>query len=104
MRTYRVAAAICVISIGLGLAARAQDPSKASTSSRDVTSAHSDREPNQEFSLGEGERRFRQNCGRCHVAPDKFPPRVMATVLRHMRVRATLTDRDAKLILWYMTQ
>lgn len=58
----------------------------------------------EEFSLAEGEKRFRQNCGRCHVAPDKFPPRVMATVLRHMRVRATITDRDAKLILWYMTR
>ncbi|MGH9733700.1 MAG: hypothetical protein ACRD8A_03805 [Candidatus Acidiferrales bacterium] len=58
----------------------------------------------QEFSLAEGEKRFHQNCGRCHVAPDKFPPRVMATVLRHMRVRATITDRDAKLILWYMTR
>lgn len=58
----------------------------------------------QEFSLAEGEKRFRQNCGRCHVAPDKFPPRMMATVLRHMRVRATITDRDARLILWYMTQ
>jgi mono/diheme cytochrome c family protein len=56
------------------------------------------------FSLAEGERRFRQNCGRCHVAPDKFPPRMMATVLRHMRVRATITDEDARLILWYMTR
>lgn len=58
----------------------------------------------EEFSLAEGEKKFRQNCGRCHVAPDKFPPRVMATVLRHMRVRATITDRDARLILWYMTR
>lgn len=57
-----------------------------------------------EFSVAEGEKRFRQNCGRCHVAPDKYPPRVMATALRHMRVRATITDRDAKLILWYMTR
>lgn len=58
----------------------------------------------EEFSLAEGEKRFHQNCGRCHVAPDKYPPRVMATALRHMRVRATITDRDAKLILWYMTR
>lgn len=52
----------------------------------------------------EGEKRFHANCGRCHAAPQKFPPRVMATVLRHMRVRATVTDEDRRLILFYMTQ
>src|SRR5579863_3403262 len=51
-----------------------------------------------------GERRFHANCGRCHAAPEKFPPRMMATVLRHMRVRATITDEDRRLILFYMTQ
>jgi mono/diheme cytochrome c family protein len=52
----------------------------------------------------EGERRFQANCGRCHAAPHKFPPRMMATIVRHMRVRATLTDADMKLVLFYMTQ
>lgn len=52
----------------------------------------------------EGEKRFRANCGRCHAAPQKFPPRMMATVLRHMRVRATITDEDMHLVLFYMTQ
>jgi mono/diheme cytochrome c family protein len=51
-----------------------------------------------------GERRFHANCGRCHAAPQKFPPRMMATVLRHMRVRATITAEDRRLILFYMTQ
>ena len=52
----------------------------------------------------EGEKRFHANCGRCHAAPQKFPPRMMGTVLRHMRVRATITDEDQRLILLYMTQ
>jgi mono/diheme cytochrome c family protein len=52
----------------------------------------------------EGEKRYRTNCGRCHVAPEKFPPRAMATIIRHMRVRATITDEDMRLILKYMTQ
>jgi hypothetical protein len=52
----------------------------------------------------EGERRFRANCGRCHAAPQKFPPRMMGTILRHMRVRATITAEDRRLILFYMTQ
>jgi mono/diheme cytochrome c family protein len=51
-----------------------------------------------------GEQRFRANCGRCHAAPLKFPPRIMGTILRHMRVRATITDEDRRLILFYMTQ
>lgn len=51
-----------------------------------------------------GEQRFRTNCGRCHAAPQKFPPRAMSTVLRHMRVRATITDEDMRLVLFYMTQ
>ena len=52
----------------------------------------------------EGEKRFHANCGRCHQAPHKFPPRMMATIVRHMRVRATLTDEDMRAILAYMTQ
>ena len=52
----------------------------------------------------QGEQRFHANCGRCHAAPQKFPPRMMKTVLRHMRVRATITDEDMRLILSYMTQ
>lgn len=52
----------------------------------------------------QGEQRFHANCGRCHATPQKFPPRMMATVLRHMRVRATITDADMRLILSYMTQ
>jgi cytochrome c5 len=52
----------------------------------------------------QGEQRFRANCGRCHAAPQKFTPRMMSTVLRHMRVRATITAEDRRLILFYMTQ
>jgi mono/diheme cytochrome c family protein len=52
----------------------------------------------------EGEKRFRANCSRCHAAPHKFPPRMMRTIVRHMRVRATITDEDMRYILAYMTQ
>jgi cytochrome c5 len=52
----------------------------------------------------DGEKRFETNCGRCHMAPQKFPPRMMATIVRHMRVRATITDEDMRAILFYMSQ
>jgi mono/diheme cytochrome c family protein len=56
------------------------------------------------YSRFEGEQRYRANCGRCHMAPHKFPPRMMATIVRHMRVRATITDEDMNFILRYMTE
>jgi len=56
------------------------------------------------YSRIEGEKRYRANCGRCHMAPHKFPPRMMATIVRHMRVRATITDEDMNFILRYMTE
>ena len=51
----------------------------------------------------EGEKRYRINCGRCHQPPHKFEPRIMATAVRHMRVRGMLTDADMKYVLYYLT-
>ncbi len=67
-----------------------------------ATAAHS--EMTAEAMRLEGEKRFHANCSRCHAAPHKFPPRMMATIVRHMRVRATITDEDMRLVLYYMTQ
>jgi cytochrome c5 len=52
----------------------------------------------------EGERKFQQNCSRCHNAPQDLSPRVTGTVLLHMRVRASLSADDEKAILHYMGQ
>jgi cytochrome c5 len=51
-----------------------------------------------------GERKFQQNCRRCHNEPQELGPRVTGTVLLHMRVRAGLSEADEKAILRYMTQ
>src|SRR5437868_5912079 len=59
-------------------------------------------EPNPRWVL-EGEKRYRINCGRCHQAPHRFEPRVMATAVRHMRVRGMLTNDDMNYVLYYMT-
>lgn len=108
MRTNTILGLILAMTFAAAAGARAQHAGKRAAISVAASAASAGKKAQpahiQEFSLAEGEKRFRQNCGRCHVAPDKFPPRMMATVLRHMRVRATITDRDAKLILWYMTQ
>ncbi len=52
----------------------------------------------------EGERNFHANCGRCHSAPPKFAPRMAGTIVRHMRVRATITNEEMRSILRYLAQ
>ena len=49
-----------------------------------------------------GQRVFRQNCARCHDAPQGFPPSVSGTILRHMRVRASLSAQDEKALIEFM--
>ena len=47
----------------------------------------------------EGEKLFQQHCSRCHNAPDGFSPRISGTVLRHMRVRASLSQHEEEVLL-----
>lgn len=49
-----------------------------------------------------GEKKFKQNCSRCHEAPVGFSPRISGTVLRHMRVRASLSKQDEEDILRFL--
>lgn len=49
-----------------------------------------------------GELKFKQNCSRCHEAPQAFSPRISGTILRHMRVRASLSEADEKEILRFL--
>jgi mono/diheme cytochrome c family protein len=51
---------------------------------------------------GEGEKKFKQNCSRCHEAPQGFSPRISGTILRHMRVRASLSQQDERDILRFL--
>jgi cytochrome c5 len=101
---------LLAMAIGAGLLASAQDRQSAkpspSTAAAPSASPAAGQGPvhNDAEERIEGEKRFKANCGRCHLAPEKFSPRMMATILRHMRVRATLTDEDTRLILHYMMQ
>jgi cytochrome c5 len=49
-----------------------------------------------------GQRKFEANCGRCHSAPEQLSPSITGTVVRHMRVRASLTAQDEKDILKFL--
>ena len=50
----------------------------------------------------EGDRIFQQNCSRCHNAPEGFSPRISGTVIRHMRVRASLSKHDEEQLLHFL--
>jgi mono/diheme cytochrome c family protein len=96
-----VLACVLALSFFLGASlARAEGPS----ARKDATAPTVARTSDADAMRLQGEQRYRANCGRCHAAPRKFPPRMMATVLRHMRVRATITDEDMRLVLLYMSQ
>jgi mono/diheme cytochrome c family protein len=50
----------------------------------------------------DGERVFQQNCSRCHDAPQGFPPQISGTIARHMRVRASLSQKDQQALLRFL--
>lgn len=93
---------LLTLAIGLALAAAAKTGDK--DKDAPVASALTHNSAQDDPMRLEGERAYHANCGRCHMAPPKFAPRAMATIIRHMRVRATITDQEMKVILHYMTQ
>jgi cytochrome c5 len=50
----------------------------------------------------EGERIFQQQCSRCHSAPESFSQRISGTIIRHMRVRASLSQSDEEKLLRFL--
>jgi cytochrome c5 len=49
----------------------------------------------------EGQKLFEQHCSRCHAAPEGFSPRISGTIVRHMRVRASLSRREELTLLHF---
>ena len=98
--TLLVVVALTLAASGALAAERNENSKKDSTVSATATAGAA----MDDAARAEGERRFHANCGRCHTAPPKFSPRMVATIVRHMRVRATITDEEARLILRYMSE
>jgi hypothetical protein len=49
-----------------------------------------------------GEVKFEQYCSRCHNAPQGFSPSITGTVVRHMRVRASVSEQDEQDLLKFL--
>jgi cytochrome c5 len=72
------------------------------TSSEAKQSVASDQQMTRASGSSNGEKKFKQNCSRCHEAPQGFSPRISGTILRHMRVRASLSKQDEQEILRFL--
>lgn len=59
--------------------------------------------PAPQTSQSPGERKFQENCSRCHTAPEQLSPRITGTIVMHMRVRASLSAQDAQDIMRYLS-
>jgi cytochrome c5 len=89
-----VLSGILLLAGSLGVAARPQTPATVQKISKATA--------NKTASSNEGEKRFKENCGRCHNPPDSLSPREVKAVVQHMRVRAMLSAQDEQLILKYL--
>jgi len=86
--------AVLLISTPVLLRAASQDDPSTAKAQKPAAATH----PAQQY-VDQGERIFQQQCSRCHNAPDGFSPRISGTVVRHMRVRASLSKHDEEELL-----
>jgi hypothetical protein len=45
---------------------------------------------------------YKNNCMRCHSAVRQYSPRMTATIVTHMRIRANMTAEEMQAILQYL--
>lgn len=52
----------------------------------------------------DGEQVYKSNCTRCHIAMHAYSEKVSRVIVRHMRVRAMLTQEEADAVLGYLLE
>lgn len=86
----------CVLGAVLIVGQQPQPPAQGTSPTSKVT------QPANKGAQSDGEKKFKTNCGRCHHPPEQLSPHIAGSVLRHMRVRAMLSEEDAREILEYL--
>jgi cytochrome c5 len=76
--------------------------SQAAPSSAQVVKKPAAAKPEPQQHEDEGNRIFIQNCSRCHNAPESFSLHISGTIVRHMRVRASLSQHDEQELLRFL--
>jgi cytochrome c5 len=94
LTTFALAALLASVSAVLQAQSQADAQARGQANKKQPTAVH-----RQQQHENEGERIFKQNCSRCHTAPEGFSPNISGTIVRHMRVRASLSQHDAQELL-----
>src|SRR5579871_2000370 len=92
--TVLVIVAFCIAAALPALSASKSQPQGSQADKQDHAKSVADSAP-----ANDGEQKFKQNCSRCHEAPQAISPHISGTILRHMRVRASLSQKDEQAIL-----
>jgi cytochrome c5 len=95
LKQLALAASIISTTVALAQALPAA-PKPAAGAAKPAAKADSTKQPDV------GQRKFNANCGRCHSFPEQLSPALTGTVVRHMRVRASLSAEDEKDILKFL--
>jgi cytochrome c5 len=94
--------------VGLVLLISAQQGHPQSAPQKTPPKAQADSKPTrvqdkkQQQHQDNGSRIFEQNCSRCHNAPDGFSPRISGTIIRQMRICASLSAEEEKELLHFL--
>ncbi|HEY5055094.1 MAG TPA: hypothetical protein VII58_02970 [Acidobacteriaceae bacterium] len=102
MRPWMRASVVCGLVLSCLAAAVAQGPQLQQQAGATANQAQAAKQTVNTAMETAGEQKFQQNCSRCHNAPQELSPRISGTVVMHMRVRASLSEADAKAILRYL--
>jgi cytochrome c5 len=92
---------LAVVALGL-ISGRSQAASQDQTPAAKATKKPAAAARSSQQSGDEGDRIFQQNCSRCHNAPEGFSDRISGTIVRHMRVRASLSQHDEQQLLRFL--
>ena len=98
MRKHRIFLAIALCAASLPMYSARREPSQEKRSSARENNVSQRPRP----TASAGEIKFKQNCSRCHEAPEGFSSRISGTILRHMRVRANLSEADEREIIHFL--
>ena len=93
-RALLICVAVAAVVMPVLYAAQTSAPDASQSSTKHAQAQHSAAPPQ-----SDGERIFQRNCARCHTAPDGFSPRISGTIVRHMRIRANLSEHDERELL-----
>ncbi|WP_446742656.1 cytochrome c [Silvibacterium acidisoli] len=98
MKMTSLAVMLALAAVSLAPVARSEAPA-ASNGKTETKSDKQQKDQRSHQDQDDGERIFEANCSRCHNAPEGFSPRISGTIVRHMRMRASLSAHDEQELL-----